>query len=408
MQDDVSRLVGVDWLTVTDVVDHGRWLGLEVELTARAGCCRWCGRGSLMVKDRDLVRIRDLPIAGRLTYLLWRKRRYRCEACERTFTETHPELPARQRVSARFRARLFERCRAGNAHAEVAREEHTTRYQVARAFEVGADQLQAARGRRPPRRLSLDEAAHRRRGELATVVSDLDRRRVIEVLDGRSRHVVELYLQQLPERYRRSIKVVSIDPHEAYRQAIKAQLPQARIVVDHFHLVRGANTALDAVRRERQRERRTRRPKGARRSGQHLSWRQDLFHSRHRLLRAREKLTARQRLKLCELFEHEPLLAEAWGLKEAFRSTYRAPDRAEAERRLDAFLAAVDRAQLPSFTAFAEGVNQWREELLAYFEQPTTNGYAEGVINKVKLIKRRAYGLPTFAGFRARVLLACT
>jgi transposase len=333
------------------------------------------------LKDRDVVRVCDLPIAGRLRYLLWRKRRYRCEACER--------------------------CRAGNAHAEVARAEHATRYRVMRAFEVGADQLQAARERRPPRRLSLDEAAHRRRGELATVVWDLDRRRVIEVLDGRSRQVVERYLQELPDSDRRSIEVVSIDPYEAYRQAIRAQLPGARIVVDHFHLVRGANTALDAVRRERQRQRHTRRPKGARRSGQHVSWRPDLFHSRHRLLRAREKLTARQRRQPCELFAHEPLLAEAWGLKEAFRFIYQAPDHDEAQRRLDAFLAAADRAQIPSFAAFAQGRRQWREELLAHFEQPTTNGYGEGVINKVKVIKRRAYGLPTLQGYRKRVVIAC-
>jgi transposase len=94
-------------------------------------------------------------------------------------------------------------------------------------------------------------------------------------------------------------------------------------------------------------------------------------------------------------------------LKEAFRAIYRSPDRAEAERQLERFLGAVDRAQLPAFSAFADGVRPWRAELLAYFDEPTTNGYAEGVINKVKMIKRRAYGLPTFDGFRERVLLAC-
>lgn len=86
---------------------------------------------------------------------------------------------------------------------------------------------------------------------------------------------------------------------------------------------------------------------------------------------------------------------------------YRATSRPDAEHRLDRFLAAVDRSQLPAFKAFAEGIHQWRSELLAYFEEPTTNGYAEGVINKVKVIKGRAYGLPTFTGFRERVLLAC-
>jgi transposase len=72
-----------------------------------------------------------------------------------------------------------------------------------------------------------------------------------------------------------------------------------------------------------------------------------------------------------------------------------------------ASLAAVDRAQIPSFSAFADGLQPWREELLAYFDQPTTNGYAESVISKIKVIKRRAYGLPTFNGFRKREVVAC-
>jgi transposase len=407
MQDDVSRLLGIEGMAVTGVSDHGWWVELEVEMLARAGCCRWCGRGSLKVKERDVVRVRDLPLAGRITYLCWRKRRFGCEGCGRTFTEMHPALPSRQRVSARFRARLFERCRGGGAHAEVAREERTTRYQVDRAFQVGGDQLLAWRESRPVRRLSLDEAHHRRRHELATVVSDLDRRRVAEVLDGRSRRVVERYLRSLPEHERRSIEVVSIDPYDAYRQAIQNELPWARIVVDHFHLVRGVNTALDSVRRERQRERATRRPKGTRRSGHRDRWNPELYRARHRLLKASERLTEHERRRLCAVFDRDPVLAEAWGLKEAFRWIYQAGSRAEAEQRLQRFLTAVEHAQLRPFDAFAKGIAQWHTELLAYFDEPTTNGYAEGVINKVKVIKRRAYGLPTFAGFRRRVVIAC-
>jgi transposase len=200
--------------------------------------------------------------------------------------------------------------------------------------------------------------------------------------------------------------VVSIDPYEAYRQAIRAVLPEARIVVDHFHLVRGANTALDSVRRERQREHGRRKPKGARRSGVGASWRQDLYSTRHRLLKAGERLTARaaSALRAVRTRAHD---RRGPALKEAFRQVYRAPDRREAERRLDHFLGAVGRAQLPAYTAFADGVRLRRTELLAYFDEPTTNGYAAGVINKVKVIERRAYGLPTFTGFPARALLAC-
>jgi transposase len=274
MHSEVSRLVGIDGMEVTGVVELGRQVEIEVELALESACCRWCGRASLRVKDRPVVRIRDLSIAGRVTFLRWRKRRLWCEGCERTFTETHPAPAPRQRVSARFRAHLFARVQGGGAHAEVARDERTSRYQVTRAFDLAGEQLIAGRENGPPRRLSLDEAHHRRGRELATVVSDLDRRRVIEVLPGCTRKVIERWLIALPAEVRAEIEVVSIDPSEAYRHAIWAALPDARIVCDRFHLVRGANTALDAVRRERQRDARANRPKGARRSGQHVRWNQ--------------------------------------------------------------------------------------------------------------------------------------
>jgi transposase len=353
------------------------------------------------------VRVRDLPTAGRRTHLVWRKRRYRCAGCGRSFTEAHPQLPVRQRVTGRFRRRLCERVRDGAAHLEVAREEATTRYQVARAFALASADRRAGDRAGVPRRLSLDEAHHRRGRELATVVSDLDRRRVVDVLDGRSRRAVERYLRSLPEHERERIEVVSIDPYEAYRQAIRNVLPQARIVADRFHLVRGANTAVDAVRRKRQRAAGRRKPKGVRASGQGARWRPELYRARRRLLKAGERLTERERTRLCELFAQEPEIAEAWALKEAFRAIYTAPDRHEAERRLDRFYTAVQRSGLQPFEAFANGVRLWQGELLAYIDEPTTNGYAEGVINKVKVVKRRAYGIPTFTTFRDRILLAC-
>jgi transposase len=295
MQDHATCLVGLDGVVVTGVERVGDQLDLQVELIARAVCCPRCDGGEVRVKERPRVRLRDLPIGGRLTRLVWRKRRYRCNGCGRTFTETHEQLPSRQRVTGRFRARLGERVADGAAHAEVAREERTSRYQVARAFADRAGEREPRDGDRRPRRLSLDEAHHRRGGELATVVSDLDRRRVVEVLDGRDRRIVERWLDALRPDIRAGIEVVSIDPYDGYRQAVRAALPHARIVCDHFHLVRGANTALDAVRRERQRQAGARKPKGVRRSGQHAAWRPELYRARHRLLKARERLSEGER-----------------------------------------------------------------------------------------------------------------
>jgi transposase len=228
------------------------------------------------------------------------------------------------------------------------------------------------------------------------VVSDLDRRRVIDVLDGRSRRVIERYVRALSDQDRQAIEVVSIDPYEAYRHAIQTELPRARIVVDHFHLVRGGNTALDSIRRERQREQARHKPKGARRSAHRDRWNPELYRARYRLLKASERLTERERRRLCELFERYPILAEAWGLKEAFRAVYRAGDRATAEHRLQQFFTATDDARLPAFDAFAKGIGQWRVELLAYFDEPTTNGYDEGVTTRSRSSNAAPTDCPRF------------
>jgi transposase len=82
---------------VTGVQGAGERFDLQVEVLARAACCRHCAGAELRVTERPRVHVRDLPVAGRVTELVWRKRRYRCSECGRRFTETDEQLPIRQR-----------------------------------------------------------------------------------------------------------------------------------------------------------------------------------------------------------------------------------------------------------------------------------------------------------------------
>jgi transposase len=198
--------------------------------------------------------------------------------------------------------------------------------------------------------------------------------------------------------------VVAIDPYEAYRQALQAELAGTRIVVDPLHLVarrrpgarhgaRGAPAGSEAAQDERPPLAAGEPPRA------HLPPAPPAAEGQRAAHRAR----AAQALRAVRAAPERRGL----GLKEGFRSIYKATERLEAERRLDAFLAAVERAALPAFEAFANGLRPRRAELLADFDEQVTNGYAEGVTNKVKVIKRRAYGMPSFESFRRRVLLAC-
>ena len=80
MHDDLNLVLGIEGFRVTAVSERGDELELEVELVARAGVCPGCDRPTVDVKERPVVRVRDLPLLGRRTRLVWRKRRFPGEA----------------------------------------------------------------------------------------------------------------------------------------------------------------------------------------------------------------------------------------------------------------------------------------------------------------------------------------
>lgn len=166
-------------------------------------------------------------------------------------------------------------------------------------------------------------------------------------------------------------------------------MPQAKVVVDKFHLIRHVNEALDRVRSRLQ-------------GGSRRDKKRDLFWSRYTLLKGVERLTAWERAKLSQLFSVYPELSKAWGLKEGFRRWYRGRDRDQAQATLESLQSTM--TSLPEFKELQRTLLNWRAEILNYFDYPITNGFVEGKNNRIKTIKRIAYGYRNMANFRLRIL----
>jgi transposase len=94
-------------------------------------------------------------------------------------------------------------------------------------------------------------------------------------------------------------------------------------------------------------------------------------------------------------------------LKEQFAVIYDAPDRIEAERRLELWLDHITAAGIPEFINTWRVLQRWREEILNYFDDRVTNAFAEGITNKIKVMKRRSYGFRDPFRYRQKVLLSC-
>jgi len=180
--------------------------------------------------------------------------------------------------------------------------------------------------------------------------------------------------------------------HEPFRQAVQMCLPKANIVVDKFHVIVHVNQALGKVRTKLQN-----------REGKGKRWL--LFHSRYLLLRKAESLNDEEKIRLGHLFSYYPELAVAWRLKEGLREWYRISSRAEAEASLYQWEESVRKSGFKEFRAVLSIFRNWRNEILNYFNHRVTNGFVEGKNNRIKVIKRMAYGYRNVDNLRRRIPL---
>src|SRR5579885_1332675 len=373
---------------------------LEVTIISRAdrAACPHCGRLSPKQHDRRLRRKRDVPLGGRPVCLLLVKRRFWCLACRRSFTETDTVCGWRRRTTLRLREVIgTQACSRPLTH--VAAELDVGPRLVQTCLETVAHARLTRQGRPldaqaplpTPRFLGIDDFARRKGQRYATILCDLEARRVLEVVIGRSQIQVCPLLERLdaPER----VEAVSMDMSGSFREAVHLCLPCARIVADHFHVIQHVGKALAQV---------------LGRCARSQEGRAALKGQRHLFLRAAEALEpeeAEQRVQLAERF---PDLAAAWKHKEALRRWYESPGLAAASAGLDAWIASVQRDGPVELVQALSAFHAWREEILNFFVfLPTriSNGFVEGKNNRTKALMRQAYGFRNLQHLRLRVLL---
>ena len=391
MQDDCIEVsLGLPELEILyqrELADH-----FEVTVMYRSMVtpCPQCGRIASKKHDEREQRKRDRRLRDKGVLLVLIKRRFRCHCCGKVFTEPDELFGPRRRSSGRFREYLGQEALHQTVR-RTAQKEKVGEGLVRRcvADEIGK-RLQARGEKETPEFIGLDEFSVRGRRLYHTAICDLVEGEVMEVVEGQGQEKVKEYLERLSEPER--VKGVAMDMHEPFRQAVEMCLPEAKIVVDKFHLIKHINGALDKERSRLQ-------------GGSSRAKNRDLFKNRYTLLKGRERLTAWEKERLNQLLDRYPELARAWRLKESFRLWYSETDRARAEERLGLLEEEIMRDSLHEFKRLLHTFANWREEILNYFDYRITNGFVEGKNNRIKTIKRMAYGYRNMDNFRRRILV---
>jgi transposase len=205
---------------------------------------RHCGSTAVIGHGRNERRVRDRS-CGQPMVLVWHQRRLLCRDCGRTGRELHPAVEGRRSITVRFRRQLFDEA-CERPFSEVASHHRVSAYRVVEAFDAYSRVETTTVGR--PRVLAMDESSFKKRFVFQTVLFDPIAGRGLAVADGRDQRAAEELLFGLPRRVRRRVETVVIDCHVPFQKAIKTAMPQARIVVDKFHVLAAIDRAANNVR----------------------------------------------------------------------------------------------------------------------------------------------------------------
>lgn len=386
-QDYTTKILNLEDVIITDVKNISQELHIYLELPRTEHRCPCCGALTDRIHDYREQIIKDIPL-GRTTLLHLRKRRYRC-ACGKRFFEKNLFLPRYYRVTSRLVAEIIFAFKKLTPASEIG-----SRYNVSGVTATRYFRYVSHKPKELPEVLSIDEFKGNSGGQKYNcILADPKNKKVLDILPDRFENNLIHYFSQFPSKNNVKYFVCDMNPH--FRQVAKACFPDAKIVVDKYHVIRQTNWAMENVRKNEQKK---------------LSrqFRKYFKKSRYLLTKPTEKLAEDEMSRLALMFEIAPRLADAYRLKNEFLTVIRSNSSTEGKQRLADWLFAVEFMDLPEFHDCTKAYHNWFQEILNSMDVPWTNGYVEGCNNKTKVLKRSCFGMPNFHNFRNRILFCNT
>jgi transposase len=355
--------------------------------------CPDCQSSSLRTKGRFRRLVRHVNVGECPSYLELEGRKYRCRDCNRYFNQRFAGILPYRRYSEAYRKEICHWHREGVSQSSLAQDQELGSATVERWYHRALElKMAERRSEECPRILGIDEHFFSRKDGYATTFCNLQKRKVFDVVLGRSEKALESYFQQL--KGKEHVQVVCMDLSSTYRAIIRKHMPQARIVADRFHVIRMVNHHFLAV------------------------WKQmDPIGSRHRGLlslmrRHAENMDDDQKLRLQSYLKSHPILHEIYEFKQKLcRLLLMKHCTARQCRRLIPLLLKTIRqlkeTGLQPLQSLAATLASWQEEIACMWRFTKNNAITEGFHTKMEMISRRAFGFRNFQNYRLRVTALC-
>jgi transposase len=365
------------------------WL-IRVESTVGSATCHKCGQKITefhAMGERLLVR--HLPLFEIPVRIELRPKRYRCPDCDGGPTTTEqPDWYQRRSPNTKAYEQWLLRLLINSTVTDVARKLNVSEDTVSGVLDrwvetavdwstflsiavIGIDEISVKRGHRDYIAIVTTKTA-------TGVV-------ILGVLGDRKKETVLAFLESIPESLKATVETVCTDMYQGYVNAVAAVLPQAKIVVDRFHVAQVYRKSADAVRKRELRRLKQELPESKYALLKGLMW---AFRKRPQDLNPAEKVL------LNRAFFYSPEMETAYGWREELTNILDQPySKEEGKRAIAAWSKRVSKRGIAEFTDCLKTLHNWLDEITNYFLERHSSGFVEGFNNRIKVMKRRCYGI---------------
>ena len=382
--------------------DQGHWL-IRIESTLDSTTCHRCGQQITHFHGFDQpIQLRHLPLFDTPVVIEFRPKRYQCDHCDGEPTTTQ-RLSWHQLRSPNTKPyeQWLLRMLINSTVADVARKLNITSETVTGVLNrwiatrvnwdewkeieiVGVDEIALKRG-------------HRDYVVLVTVPLVPKGVKVLAVLDDRKKETVANFFASIPIRLQRTIKTICTDMYQGFVNAAQEQLPGVKIVIDRYHVAQAYRDCADQVRKQELKFLKGKLSKDEYNQIKGAMW---------PFRKSPEDLKDEERELLERLFSYSPRLQKAYILREELTDIFEKDySKAEGKNAIEAWCNRVRQKGIKEFDSFLRTVETWLDKISNYFLQRLTSGFVEGFNNRVKVLKRRCYGIFDVAQIFQRLTL---
>lgn len=380
----IEKLVGLQDIEVKNIETSDSDIRLFCRMKRKPHKCPACGNLTNRIHDYRVQVIKDCPVLGKNFFICLEKRRYIC-SCSKRFYEKVSFIPRYHRMTHRLVCNIIDALKSTLSFTDVSKRFNVSVSTVIRIFDFVSFKKPELSNV-----VSIDEFKGNVWGEkYQCILTDPVNHKMLDILPNRFSYSLASYFKTLDGR--ENVHYFVSDMWRTYESTAKIFFKNADTVVDKYHWIRQVFWAFERVRKDIQKT---------------LSKEYRIYfkHSKRLLMKRYSKLREEQKQQINVMLSLSPTLSSAYFIKEDFLKVLDCKNREQAKKHLIEWIDYARDSSIASFQKCANTIYSWLTGILNSFDCPYTNGFTEGCNNKIKVLKRNAYGYRNFIRFRKRIL----